>query len=383
MTYSVFSTANNSNISQFKKLCEQHINKQEYPFAHDIINNVIIYDGDHLHQQSKEHKQAIQSEIYKALASGSGIIAIKNMWSDHQLLNQHNEIFNQILQEETVSGIAADHFAKAGANGRIWNSFQKVALKDADSFIDYYSNPLLSLVCQSWLGPYYQVTAQVNIVRPGGKAQQPHRDYHLGFQQEDDVALFPLPLQVMTQFMTLQGAVAHSDMPIQSGPTLLLPFSQQYKEGYLAWRKKEFIEYFNEHAIQVPLEKGDGLFFSPALFHGAGNNHLENFNRIANLLQISSVFCKPMETVNHTKILSNIYPSLLKKYQNNQLVHLEEIITAAADSYSFPTNLDTDPPVYGLAPMTQHQLVKTALTEGWDAQRFTQELNEINHKRQA
>ena len=40
---------------------------------------------------------------------------------------------------------------------------------------------MLALVSTAWLGPAYQVTSQVNVVRPGGVAQDPHRDYHLGF----------------------------------------------------------------------------------------------------------------------------------------------------------------------------------------------------------
>ena len=36
--------------------------------------------------------------------------------------------------------------------------------------------------CEAWLGPNYQMTAQVNLVHPGGDFQQAHRDYHLGFQ---------------------------------------------------------------------------------------------------------------------------------------------------------------------------------------------------------
>jgi hypothetical protein len=32
-------------------------------------------------------------------------------------------------------------------------------------------------VFEAWLGPGYRVTAQTNIVKPGGRAQQPHRDY--------------------------------------------------------------------------------------------------------------------------------------------------------------------------------------------------------------
>jgi ectoine hydroxylase-related dioxygenase (phytanoyl-CoA dioxygenase family) len=139
------------------------------------------------------------------------------------------------------------------------------------------------------------MTAQVNQVRPGGEAQQPHRDYHLGFQQGEFVAEFPIPAQILSQYLTLQGAVAHSDMPLASGPTRLLPFSHQYELGYMAYRQPEFVDYFNQHYVQLPLQKGDGLFFNPALFHAAGNNTTTDHVRTANLLQISSAFGVPME----------------------------------------------------------------------------------------
>lgn len=33
------------------------------------------------------------------------------------------------------------------------------------------------LICEAWLGPGYAMTSQTNIVKPGGKAQEPHRDF--------------------------------------------------------------------------------------------------------------------------------------------------------------------------------------------------------------
>jgi ectoine hydroxylase-related dioxygenase (phytanoyl-CoA dioxygenase family) len=35
----------------------------------------------------------------------------------------------------------------------------------------------------------------------------------------------------------LQGAVAHTDMPAETGPTTYLPHSQKYLPGYLARRQ--------------------------------------------------------------------------------------------------------------------------------------------------
>ena len=87
------------------------------------------------------------------------------------------------------------------------------------------------MVSQAWLGPRYQVTSQVNVVNPGGAAQVPHRDYHLGFVNEDQLSAYPAHMHRMSAVLTLQGAVAHCDMPIESGPTMLLPNSQRFAAG--------------------------------------------------------------------------------------------------------------------------------------------------------
>jgi len=88
----------------------------------------------------------------------------------------------------------------------------------------------------AWLGPNYQMTAQLNVVYPGGQAQQAHRDYHLGFQTSDMAARYPAHVHVLSPALTLQGGLAHCDMSLESGPTKLLPFSQAYAPGYVAWR---------------------------------------------------------------------------------------------------------------------------------------------------
>ena len=81
------------------------------------------------------------------------------------------------------------------------------------------------------------MTAQVNVVNPGGAAQAPHRDYHLGFQSAAACTSYPASVHQMSAFLTLQGAVAHCDMPLASGPTLYLPWSQRYRAGFLAWQQ--------------------------------------------------------------------------------------------------------------------------------------------------
>src|SRR5262249_18420267 len=150
-----------------------------------------------------------------------------------------------------------DHFGKPGDNDRVWNAAQKLAVAAPRVYAEYYANDMLAVISQAWLGPRYQVTSQVNVVNPGGTQQLPHCDYHLGCGPAAHLPLYPAHFHRMSPALTLQGAVAHCDTPIESGPTMLLPYSQKYPGGYIAFNRPEFVDFFAEHYVQVPLRKGD------------------------------------------------------------------------------------------------------------------------------
>ncbi|MGY2275290.1 MULTISPECIES: phytanoyl-CoA dioxygenase family protein [Pseudomonas] len=376
---SVFVTEQAVRLADFSELCAQQVNPEDYPLCAQVLNNVPIYQAQTL--RSADRVTAM-NELHRLFRDGPGVMVVRRAYEDLEVVDRHSQVFEAIFANEAAQGVAADHFAKAGSNGRIWNSLQKAALESPASFVEYYANPLLGLIAEAWLGPSYQVTAQVNVVHPGGQAQQPHRDYHLGFQTNDVVERFPLPLHLLSQYLTLQGAVAHSDMPLETGPTQLLPFSQQYALGYLAWRRPEFIDYFQQHAVQLPLNKGDLLFFNPALFHAAGTNRTPDRQRMANLLQISSAFGKPMEALDRDRMMLAVYPALLDNPALNAQA-VEAVIACTADGYSFPTNLDTDPPLKGLAPQTGQQLMQQALDERWPLSDFAAAVAQMRTKRQA
>ncbi|WP_110950266.1 phytanoyl-CoA dioxygenase family protein [Pseudomonas bohemica] len=382
---SLFASAADIDVQAFAALCERQVNAADYPHAQEVISRVVIYHADTLRNAMWHERRALMSELHGLFRDGPGVLVVRDAYPDTAVIDRHSDVFRQIIAEEAASVVRADHFAKAGANQRIWNSLQKAAEHSPDSFIEYYANPLLGLLAEAWLGPYFQATAQVNVVTPGGQAQQPHRDYHLGFQSDEVAARFPLSLHWLSQNLTLQGAVAHTDMPLESGPTLLLPFSQLYEPGYLAWRDQRFIDYFASHAIQLPLSKGDLLFFNPALFHAAGTNRTADQYRMANLLQISSAFGKPMETVNRERMMLALYPLLLKRVEQGELddEELQAVVAMSADGYSFPTNLDTDPPLHGMAPQTGQQLLEQALHERWAMDRFAEAVAAMRSKRLA
>jgi len=361
------------NISEFGTICSQTVEKKDYHFCSAIQKKIIIYEGDHLNSIIDSPKSVeLKNELHNCLKEGPGIFIIKKIFPNKNPIDKATKIFLKIISEEKKSGDKhGDHFAKPGENDRLWNSFQKLCERDPEAFLDYYNNQLLRFVSEAWLGPFFQMTSQVNIVKPGGIAQEPHRDYHLGFQEDSFVSEFPLSSQIISQFLTLQGAIAHTDMGIDSGPTMVLPFSQQYSLGYMAWRNSDFKDFFKKHAVQIPMKKGDAMFLNPALFHAAGNNRESN-DRIANLLQVSSAFGKPLESVDRIKLSKLIYPILLKKKKNNQLGPIEPqtVCALAMDGYPFPTNLDLNPPLGESTPINMQELVERALRENWPAEQL-------------
>ena len=291
-------------------------------------------------------RRALQSELIRALADGPGVVVFEGAFSP-DVVARASDAFFAIIAAQHADGLAAgDHFGKPGANDRIWNAAQKLALHAPDVFAEYYANDTLAVVCQAWLGPRYQVTSQVNVVNPGGKQQVPHRDYHLGFVPDEHLAAYPAHLHRTSPALTLQGAVAHCDMPTESGPTMLLPYSQRFVGGYIAFNRPEFVDFFAEHHVQVPLRTGDAVFFNPALYHGAGSNRSAGIRRMANLLQISSPFGRAMEALDRTAMVRAVYPALrAMKAAGRSQRELLNAVVATAEGYAFPTNLDRDQPI--------------------------------------
>jgi ectoine hydroxylase-related dioxygenase (phytanoyl-CoA dioxygenase family) len=326
------------------------------------------------------------AEWAQVLRSGAGVVALKGAYADTAVLDKATRIYEGIIaKEKQGSGGAGDHFAASGANDRIWNALQKLCEASPEAFLNYFANTSIAAICEAWLGPNYQMTAQVNLVHPGGAAQQAHRDYHLGFQTADVSASYPAHVHDVSPILTLQGAVAHCDMPLESGPTKLLPFSQAYRPGYAAWRRDDFRALFEDRHVQLPLAKGDAVFFSPALFHAAGANTSHEIHRFANLLQVSSAFGRAMETVDRDKMCKLLYPQAARAKQENRLsaAELSAAISATAEGYSFPTNLDRDPPTNGLAPETQAAFFRRALLEGVEEHAFAEQLDQIGEARGA
>ena len=373
----VWLTKDACDLEAFKRIVERVADRADAPYASEVVANVPIYDGAEVRKAaaSLESRKEIMAEWIEAMTEGPGIIVIRKAFADAAPIDIANVHFWAMIEEERAAAIGGgDHFAKPGANDRVWNALEKLCLRDPAVFAAYYGNDIIALVSEAWLGTGYQITSQINVVNPGGAAQIAHRDYHMGFQTAAEIERFPAHAHRLSPMLTLQGAVAHCDMPLETGPTLYLPFSQGYLPGYLATARAEFRAYFDAHHVQLPLAKGDAVFFNPALFHAAGSNRSKEVRRIANLLQVSTAYGRAMESVDRLKMSLALYPTLSRLVAEGALSAqaADCAIAACAEGYAFPTNLDRDPPIGGMAPQTQQALMRQALRENWPPEAFSE-----------
>ena len=364
---------------KFLALISESLDAKDLKFCEQVEDKIPVYfSAKILEVLSSSAREELLAEWAYILGERSGIILLKHAISDASVIDDVTDVFDKIIEEERQSGSGGDHFGELGSNDRIWNSLQKLCLSHPSLFAHYFSSQSIAAVCEAWLGPWSQMTSQVNLVRPGGKPQTCHRDYHLGFMSSEQAKSFPKHAHLSSGVLTLQGAISHCDMSIDSGPTKLLPNSQRFAPGYIAAQMPEFRAIFELNYVQLPLEKGDALFFSPALFHAAGENRSSDVDRMVNLLQVSSPMGRSLECIDRRSMVSALFPVL--KSLNLSKGQLDAVIAASAEGYPFPTNLDTDPPVGGLASESQAKLLARAVEENMSVKDFEVALEE-NHSR--
>lgn len=371
-------------LDDFRAFIERRAAKADLPWSSDIQRGVPVYDCDAVraHAADPQSRAAIMAEWAEVWLNGAGILVLKKGHPDPAIVDESSHVFRDLIARQKQEGAGGgDHFAKPGANDRVWNALEKLCVHAPGVFARYYANPIIAMAARAWLGPSYQIASQLNVVNPGGQAQSMHRDYHLGFLTSAQLETYPAHVHRLSPALILQGAVAHVDMPLESGPTLYLPYSQLFEPGYFAGYDARFQAYFTERHVQLPLEKGDMVFFNPALFHAAGTNRSTDIRRMANLLQITSAFGRPMESVDRVRMCAALYPVLRDSRGDFDDAALDNIIAAAAEGYPFPTNLDRDPPIGGLAPDSDAVFMTGALAKNMEPAEFVKSLEARRVKR--
>jgi hypothetical protein len=88
-----------------------------------------------------------------------------------------------------------------------------------------------------------------------------------------------------------------------------------------------------------------------------------------------------MESVDRHRLSLAIYPALLDTTLSGPA--RANAIAAAAEAYPFPTNLDRDVPVDGLAPPSQADVLSRAVGERWSEEALRRELEEHRARRRS
>jgi hypothetical protein len=80
-----------------------------------------------------------------------------------------------------------------------------------------------------------------------------------------------------------------------------------------------------------------------------------------------------------------LYPVLLERIARDDVkeAEVEAVIASCAEGYPFPTNLDSDPPLGGLAPESQQGLMNRALREAWRQEDFVAAIRSQAERRSA
>ena len=195
--------------------------------------------------RARRHRRSaaeVQAELARALLDGPGIVVFRGRVPGpgrrrpgHRGLRRDDR--RAAGRRRASPATTSPSRAPTTGSGARWRSSR---CGRPEVFADYYANDMLALVCEAWLGPGYQVTSQVNVVNPGGAGAGRAPRLPPRLHVADQSLAYPAHVHRLSPVLTLQGAVAHCDMPVETGPTMYLPHSQKYEPGYLAFHQPEF-----------------------------------------------------------------------------------------------------------------------------------------------
>ena len=321
-----------------------------------------MYDAKALRGLDDDETVTLETEIARALRTGPGIVVFTGAF-EVGVVDRTTTAFEAMIATQRASGATSgDHFAKPGANDRVWNALEKLAVAAPDAFVEYYANDVVALVAEAGSDRLPgDLAGQRGEPRRRGADRAPRLPP--GFPVATNGAVSSRAhVHELSQVLTLQGAVAHGDMPLVSGSDAVPAAQPEVLARLRGLPPPGVQEFFESHYVQLPLAKGDAVFFNPALLHAAGSNHSVDIRRMANLLQISSAFGRAMETVDRERVVTAIYPSLLAAAESGMsAAQVENVVAAGAEGYPFPTNLDRAQPVDGMAPPSQAELLARAV----------------------
>ncbi len=118
-------------VAEFAKLLEPDGESAALRFADSVDRHIPLYDCAGLRDTLRVagERSSLLAEWADVMLRGAGVLVLRRAYADVAPVDEATAIFESIIAREREAGISgADHFAKAGANDRIWNALEKLCL---------------------------------------------------------------------------------------------------------------------------------------------------------------------------------------------------------------------------------------------------------------
>ena len=223
------------------------------------------------------------AKILKELLTGSGVVAIKNVYSIDQIIEVRG-IVNKFADNQ---GQKESHFnaeAKAAntihLQQRVWNLFAKGKI-----FSDLITHDIIFNLMSKFLGTEFTCGSYcASRLLPGAAGQEPHIDYPYWDYYNKET----FPMGINSSFpQNCQLTIPLDPFSALSGATAYYPGSQQN----LHYPKQE--DDFS-NLKQMLADPGDLVFFNGNCWHGAMPNKSDH-QRAALLIEFLPKYVKPVE----------------------------------------------------------------------------------------
>ena len=139
-------TAADARIQDLVEVLEQQTHLERLsPRLEPFATSVLVYDAKALRGLDDDETVTLETELVRALRTGPGIVVFTGRLRGHGRRPQAR-IRRSSPRQRAEGGTAGDHFAKPGANDRVWSALEKLAVGDPEVFVAYYANDILALV---------------------------------------------------------------------------------------------------------------------------------------------------------------------------------------------------------------------------------------------
>ena len=137
-------------LEDFRAVVEQATDPADYPYADSVEENVVVY-GSRVHEHTVAGAAARGAgRVGAGAARRAGDRRVPRGVPGPVIVDRASEVFTALIAEQKAKGaVAADQFAKPGANDRVWGGLDKFALRAPEVFADYYANDVIAVVSEA------------------------------------------------------------------------------------------------------------------------------------------------------------------------------------------------------------------------------------------